>query len=179
MALRKGDQAPAFTVKDYKGEEISLEKFRGKPLLLSFYRYASCPFCNLRVHELTQKLPQYREKGLEVVAVFESPEESIRQYVGKQNPPFYIVPDPDRRLYDMYSVERNWFKFLKSAAKLEKMMDAVVSKGFLPGKMEGDYAMVPADFLVTTDLKIDTAYYGADISNHIPFEKIEEFLGII
>ncbi len=46
--------APEFAVADVFGVPVRLADYRGQRLLLSFYRYASCPLCNLRVHELLQ-----------------------------------------------------------------------------------------------------------------------------
>ena len=36
--------------------------------------------------------------------------------------------------------------------------------------------MVPADFLIGPDLTVQVAYYGSDISDHLPAEKINEWL---
>jgi len=42
--------------------------------------------------------------------------------------------------------------------------------------MEGDKAIVPADFLINEDGTIHTAYYGNNIGDHIPIELINEFI---
>lgn len=44
MKLKKGDKAIGFKTEDILGNKIDLEEFRGKKVLLSFYRGASCPF---------------------------------------------------------------------------------------------------------------------------------------
>ena len=36
--------------------------------------------------------------------------------------------------------------------------------------------MVPADFLIDPDLTVQVAYYGSDIGDHLPIEKIYEWL---
>ena len=36
--------------------------------------------------------------------------------------------------------------------------------------------MVPADFLIGPDSTIQVAYYGSDIGDHLPIEKINEWL---
>jgi peroxiredoxin Q/BCP len=38
-----GDAAPDFTLKDQKGEEVSLESLRGKRVVLYFYPKADTP----------------------------------------------------------------------------------------------------------------------------------------
>jgi hypothetical protein len=51
-----------------------------------------------------------------------------------------------------------------------------LSRGLKPGKWEGTYSMLPADFLIDKDLKITRAFYAADITQHMPFHVIESVL---
>jgi peroxiredoxin Q/BCP len=170
--------APAFTTTDAFGQPVRLEDYRGTLLLLSFYRYASCPLCNLRIHQLLGQYPHWRECGLEMVAVFESPAKHINLYLHRHSAPFALLPDPDRRLYKIYGVQPSWKGFLHAWTRhLPMVYDAVVRKGFLPGRMDGDWAMVPADFLIGPDLRIAESYYGEHIGDHMPMERIERFLG--
>ena len=46
MRVQAGQAAKLFTTTDISGKVIELEAFRGRRTMLSFYRYASCPFCN-------------------------------------------------------------------------------------------------------------------------------------
>lgn len=175
MKLSVGAQAPSFTLPDLHGQVIGLEQFRGRKLLLSFYRYASCPFCNLRVHQLSKQAPAWQVRGLDLVAVFQSPRESILEYAGSEARPFAILPDPERGLYRQYGVEGSWGGFLKAGLQLGKVA-AAMKEGFMPGKMEGDINMVPADFIIDEDGRVLVAYYGRDISDHLPEEVIEQHL---
>lgn len=176
MKLSPGDLAPAFTLPDLHGQAVGLEQFRGRKLLLSFYRYASCPFCNLRVHQLSQQAPAWQARGLDLVAVFQSPRDSILEHAGKEARPFAILPDPARGLYRAYGVEGSWGGFLKGSLQVGKLTSAL-KEGFLPGKMEGDINMVPADFIIGEDGRVLVAYYGKDISDHLPVEVIGQHLG--
>src|SRR3970040_1402026 len=105
MCLRAGQRAPDFLRPDIGGKSIRPSDYRGRYLLLSFYRYASCPFCNLRVHELLQRLAEFDQHELSLVAVFQSARAGILEHVGKQQPPFPIIPDPAHDLYRRYGVE--------------------------------------------------------------------------
>lgn len=175
MRLDKGQKAIDFKAKDIFDNEITLENYKGKKLLLSFYRYASCPLCNLRVNELIQHASIFKEKGLDMLAVFQSPRDSILEYVGKQNAPFPIIADPDRVLYKLYGVETSVIGTLKAFLRPGRFADAM-SKGFMPGKTEGDKTRIPADFIIDADLNVVKAYYGKDIGDHMPIEMIIEFL---
>ena len=88
LRIKAGEKAREFSVKDIEGNPISLGDYQGKYVLLSFFRFASCPFCNLRVHRLSQRYDEWQAKGLEVIAVFESSSQTMQRFVGKQAPPF-------------------------------------------------------------------------------------------
>ncbi|MDF2445854.1 MAG: hypothetical protein K0S46_1090 [Moraxellaceae bacterium] len=175
MKLSPGVQAPAFSLSDLYGNAVGLEQFRGRKVLLSFYRYASCPFCNLRVHHLSRQAPAWQARGLDLVAVFQSPRESILEHAGSEPRPFAILPDPTRGLYRQYGVEGSWGAFLKGGLQLGKF-GAAMKEGFMPGKMEGDINMVPADFIIDEEGRVLVAYYGRDISDHLPEAVIEQHL---
>ena len=173
--LKPGTPAPDFEMRDISDHPVKLSDYKGKKLMLSFYRYASCPLCNLRVNDLIKNYEALSAKGLQMVAVFQSPTKSILRYVGKQEAPFPIVPDPDHKLYKQYGVEGSWMGYAKGLAKVGKVADAL-GRGFMPGKMEGDKNMVPADFLIDENGVIHTAYYGKDISDHLDLQTIQAFL---
>ena len=176
MKLQSPQPAKDFQVTDIHGVPIALSDYAGKKLMISFYRYASCPLCNLRVHELIKRFPEFQTKGLHMLAFFQSPSARIQQYVGKQNVPFPLIADPMQLVYRRYGVGASWVGFGKALFKLPRVFDAVVKKRFLPGSMEGDPAMIPADFLIGPDLIVHHAFYGKDISDHIPIPEIENFL---
>jgi thioredoxin-dependent peroxiredoxin len=177
MRLQAGQGAPDFLRPDIGGKTIRLSDYRGRYLLLSFYRYASCPFCNLRVHELMQHLVEFDQRGLSLVAVFQSAREGIREHVGKQRPPFPIIPDPGHSMYRSYRVETSLQGLLLGLTLgMGKALKAM-GQGFLPGRMEGSITLVPADFLIGPDGTILLAFYGKDISDHLPIEIILQQLG--
>ena len=49
-AIKVGDRAPVFELPDAHGRPIRLaERLLDGPVVLSFYRGAWCPFCNLQL----------------------------------------------------------------------------------------------------------------------------------
>lgn len=175
MRLKKGEFAKDFNMTDIFGNRITLKDYSGKKLMLSFYRYASCPLCNLRVHQLIQYYPKFHEKGLEMLAFFQSPRGSILRYVGKRDSPFPIIADPNREVYDLYGVESSLKGYLKGLTRTSAFSEAR-KLGFKGGRTEGKKTLIPADFLIGPNLKIEVTYYGKDIGDHLPIEDIERFL---
>ncbi len=176
MRLKTGEKVPLFETKTINGESVNIEQFRGKKVLISFYRYAACPLCNLRVHHFVQNYDRLHEAGLHVIAFFESPAASIRKYMGKHDVPFPIIPDPQRQIYKQFGVESSVGRFFKSFVTKAAALINAMARGYIPGIPENDIAMLPADFLIGPDLTIVAAYYGDDIGDHMPFEQIETFL---
>jgi thioredoxin-dependent peroxiredoxin len=173
MRLLEGDSAIDFTIKDLAGNDVKLSDYKGQKIMLSFYRYASCPLCNLRVHNLIEHYSKWKENGVVMLGVFQSPPETMKEYLGKQDVPFTLMGDPQHILYGMYGVEAKWSSFFK--AFITRGIDTVkaMCKGYMPGKMDGNKHQVPADFLINEDFTIKTAYYGKDIGDHLPIKEIE------
>jgi peroxiredoxin len=179
MQIQPGAPAPSFRVEDVFGNPISLDDYAGKRLLLSFYRNAACAICNLRVHRLIERYPAYQRGELELLAVFESPRESILQYVGRQDAPFPIVADPQARLYALYGVEVSEEKVTKtmSMAETQATIGEAAAQGFVLTREAGsNFNRMPADFLIGPDLTIQRAHYAEYVMDHLPFEAIEQFL---
>lgn len=170
MRLQIGQAAPNFSLPDTHGQTICLDDYRGRFLLLSFYRYASCPFCNLRVHALIQRQAEFETSDLALIAVFQSPRARIQQHVGTQRPPFPILADPDLRLYRAYQVETSLRALVVGATRGMGKALRAMRLGFLPGSIQGSMMRVPADFLIDPQGQIAIAYYGQDVSDHLPIE---------
>lgn len=175
--LQNRDVAPDFAVADLSGAPIRLDDYRGSWVLLSFYRYASCPLCNLRVYEVSGRIAGWEARGLKVIGVFQSPSEKIMQYVGRQDVPFVVLPDPQQKLYALYHVRHSWLGFIKAwLMRLPEIYRSVIHKQFFPGSVEGGIHRIPADFMIDPSGKIAAVFYGKDIGDHMPFEKIEAIL---
>jgi thioredoxin-dependent peroxiredoxin len=177
MRLESGDKAVPFSAETIQGEKISLERFAGKPLLLMFYRYASCPMCNLRLRDFAQQYPRLRGRGLEVVAFFHSPARSIRRNAGKQNYPFPLVADPQFNVYRSYGVETSWLRFFLSMFLPSFYVDWIRSMryGFWGG-IDWQMGKMPADFLIGPDGRILKAHYGREMGDHMAVEDVETLL---
>lgn len=97
--LKIKDKAIQFHVSDYRGQAIDLIEFKDQKVLISFFRGASCPFCNMRVQELIKRYPDFKEQKINIITFFASSKEDIANYAGKQNTPFPVIPDPDLFYY--------------------------------------------------------------------------------
>lgn len=175
MKLQIGQEAPLIKATDHRGNPINLESLKGKKVLLSFFRGASCPFCNLRMHKLINEHQRLTDEGLVIIALYTSGLEKIKKFVGKQNPPFSIIPDEDLTFHQDYLVERSFFKGLKALFRFKSFAE-IRKLGLQNFDASKDDNLVPADFLIDEDLNIAKAYYGSDYGDHIPMSEIYNWL---
>ena len=157
------------------GGTFELDSLRGKRFMLSFLRFASCPFCNLRVHELVKRFKEFGD-GFTIVAIFDSPLENLREHAKKHQAPFPVLADEHNVFYEMYGIEHSIAGMLKGMlTRMPSMLRAMFVKGYLPLVIKGSMTTMPADFLVDENGVIQTAYYGKDEGDHLPFELVKAF----
>ena len=142
--------------------------------MLCFFRDAACPFCNLRIYELTKQYNELKQSGVEVVAVFSSTPKEVKRHVAKHPRPFRMISDPDLRLYTKYRVEQSASALFK--ALLFKL--PTIYKGILAGGRpyrNKHVRIVPADFLIDRSGQIVDCWYGKDTADHIPMSRVAAF----
>lgn len=75
-AVKAGDVAPHFRLKDQDSQEVSSEALLARgPLVVTFYRGVWCPYCNLELQALNEALPELQRYGASVVAI--SPQSAV------------------------------------------------------------------------------------------------------
>jgi peroxiredoxin len=170
MRQSVGSKAPEFEFETWDGKPFSLRSLAGKTVYLSFFRYAGCPLCNLRMRDLTKKHDELVARGVVVVAVVQSPAASVRDAFSSLSPRFTILADAKERLYALYGLESSLAGYL-SPLNLPRLASAA-AQGILPGKMDGTKTRLPADFVIGPDGIIRAAHYGETIGDHISFERV-------
>ncbi len=173
MTLQVKQNAPDFNTHDVFGNPISLQKHKEKTVYLAFMRFAGCPVCNLRVHNLLKHADAFKAKNIEVVLVYESSLANIRQYLEGSTYPFIFVADPESTLYNAYQVEKSWAKLMGSMFK--GMLGKVRAGEKLFGKkpaMDGSMNRMEAEFVIDKNGKLAIAHYSAFLGDNIDIEKI-------
>lgn len=79
LARTVGDPAPRFTLPSATGTTVALDDLLAEgPVVLTFYRGAWCPYCNLALRTLQQHHPDITARGARLVAVSpQIPDESL------------------------------------------------------------------------------------------------------
>ena len=175
--LEEGAPAPDFSVRSLQGDSLNLADFKGKKVLLVFFRYAGCVVCNFRAHELIENYDSLQTQGVQVIGVFESKEALLREYVADSAIPFPIISDHQAILYKKYKVEKSYRKVWKGLRQKKTKHQEKVGEQLYNGKKykrDGALNRIPADFLIGIDGKIEIAYYGAYLGDHLPLDQVLE-----
>src|SRR5215469_7458409 len=107
MRLNVGMSAPVFAADAVGGCKVDLAALRGRTVLLKFYRFATCPVCNLHMHRFIQEYRALEALGLTTVVLYHSPAEKLAAS-RRDALPFDLVPDPTKRVFRAYGVETGW-----------------------------------------------------------------------
>ncbi len=175
MRLVPETPAPSFSVRSLQGEDCGLSTYAGQLTWIAFFRYATCPLCNLRVHQLVIDWPKLKGR-VNLVAVFQSPPERFEGYISKYDPPFPVVSDAELQLFKLYKVEESVLAAM-SASIFPKMMAARKEKiPLFDGPRDGGALRVPADFLIDRQGVLKLCRYGKNIGDSIPTPDVEAFL---
>ena len=98
MALQVGDKAPAVLGVNQEGKEIRLADFAGKKVVLYFYPKDNTPGCTAQACSLRDNYTELRKAGYEVIGVSVDSESSHQKFIAKQNLPFNLIADTDKKL---------------------------------------------------------------------------------
>ncbi len=174
MRITKNNKALTINLPSIEGFNFTTESLNGKPYMISFFRFATCPFCNLRVNQLVNKFSEFGE-DFTIVAIFDSPLDHLTKHTKRHKAPFAILADEKNIYYKKYGIEKSVLGMLKGMiARFPALMKGLF-KGYVPLSFKGSLITMPADFLVGRDGLIYEAYYGKDEGDHISLERVREF----
>ncbi len=174
MRLKIGDSIDELELPSISGNTFRIEEIAGQKALLTFYRFASCPFCNLRIFEMNQR---HAELGVDfkVIAIFDSPIDFLIKNMKKHDTAFIILADENFKYFNKYEVEKSAWKFLVGSTKGFFRLCKGLSKGYIPIIMKGSLRTVPVDILINKDGTIEKLNYGLNTADHIDFDEIKKF----
>ncbi|MDX9722489.1 MAG: redoxin domain-containing protein [Myxococcota bacterium] len=177
--ITSGAPAAPFSIDSTWGRK-RLDHYQGQRLWLAFLRYAGCPLCNLRIKDCSAKIPlwqsQAKQRGnpaVNFIPVFQTPLVRLRDKLYRQTPPFPLGADPDFEAYSAYGVEVGALGMLRPAVILGMLR--ATANGFLPGRPDGRFGRLPADFLIDEHGRVVDLHYGRHFDDHIPFDRVEAF----
>ena len=126
-ALKVGDDAPEFKIKDTNGKEINLAKLAKKgPVLVRLT--CGCLGCDRELPYFQALHEAYKKEGIRLVAVFAEPDEKFAKYAKTKKLKMQYALDPKKNSWQIFGTKTMPSNFLiEKGGKV-----AAISKGCDP-----------------------------------------------
>lgn len=138
-----GSLAPAFSLADQNGREVSLDSLRGKWLVLYFYPKNDTPGCTEEACSFRDDMAQLTALGAQIVGVSIAEAASNAEFAKKYHLPFPLLADKEGAVAKRYGAYADWM-VTRFARRYTFLIDA-------RGKIAKTY------------LKVDTSKHSAEI----------------
>ena len=102
--MKVGDKAPDYLGTDQDGKEIKLSDYKGKKVVLYFYPKDSTPGCTSEACNLRDNYELMLKRGYVVIGVSIQDEKSHKKFIEKNNLPFPLIADVDKKLNETFGV---------------------------------------------------------------------------
>jgi peroxiredoxin len=157
-----GEPAPDFELPNAQGGSLRLSKaLKQGPVVLSFYRGGWCPFCNLELKALRDKLPEMRSLGATLIAVSPQDPEHSRRTASDMGLDFPVLSDQGNRLTRDYGLLMALDPEMRALYQ-EWGIDLVEANG------NDSYELpVPATYVIDYDGIIRAAYVDKDYTRRM------------
>jgi peroxiredoxin Q/BCP len=102
--IEEGRPAPTFTLPSDGGEDVALDSFRGKHVVLYFYPRDDTPGCTAQACGIRDAWGEFERRGAVVLGV--SPDSATRhvKFKDKYGLPFTLLADEDHAVSEAYGV---------------------------------------------------------------------------
>ncbi|TQS28736.1 thioredoxin-dependent thiol peroxidase [Microbispora sp. KK1-11] len=151
--LQPGDAAPDFTLTDADDNEVSLESFRGRRVILYFYPAAMTPGCTKQACDFRDNLGALTEQGFVVLGVSKDKPAKLRQFRERDALTFPLLSDTGldvHKAYGAYGEKTNYGKTMMG--------------------------VIRSTFVIDPDGKIEKALYNVKATGHVA--RLTKELGI-
>ena len=108
-----GKPASPFTLKTFAGDEVSLERLRGRVVVVNFWASWCYPACYEEAPALARAWQRYKDRGVVMVGInIQDQDEAAKKFLAQFGHEFPNAPDPAGRVsvdYGVYGVPETFF----------------------------------------------------------------------
>jgi len=131
MALKEGDQAPAFNVPGDGDSNISSAELRGRKLVLYFYPKDMTPGCTVEANDFSSMIGDFHAAGCEVVGVSKDSPARHDKFVAKQGLKIRLASDEDGKVLSAYGVWKKKSLYGRSFMGIERSTFLIDAEGIV------------------------------------------------
>lgn len=133
--LEIGTKAPSFSLPDQNGTVHTLEKYKGKKVILYFYPKDNTPGCTKQACGFAANKPHFEENGAVVIGISKDSVASHKRFEEKQELNFTLLSDPELtaiQAYDVWHEKNNYGKKSMGVVRTTYLIDeeGIIVKGF-------------------------------------------------
>ncbi|MEU6232047.1 thioredoxin-dependent thiol peroxidase [Kitasatospora sp. NPDC047058] len=101
--LQPGDTAPAFTLSDADGNQVSLADHLGRKVIVYFYPAALTPGCTKQACDFTDNLEVFAGAGYDVIGISPDKPEKLGRFREAEDLKVTLLSDPDHAVLEAYA----------------------------------------------------------------------------
>jgi peroxiredoxin Q/BCP len=138
----EGKKAPAFKMKNQKGEWVQLKDFAGKKVVLYFYPKDMTPGCTTEACDFNDNLARLKRKKAVVLGVSFDDEKRHQKFIDKYDLGFDLLVDGDKKVCEKYGVYqmkkfmgKEFMGIVRSTFLIDE--DGKIAKVWSPVKVKG------------------------------------------
>ena len=157
QSASEGSAAPQFSLPNAHGEAVASEALWGDgPAVVSFYRGGWCPYCNIELKALQDRLPEIEALGARLVAITPETPDNALSTQEKNEIGFDVLSDDGNRVASAFGLS---FRLPEAIVDLYKGfgIDLEASNGEASQTLP-----VPATFVIGKGGKVLKAFVDAD-----------------
>ena len=167
-----GAEAPNLSLPAIDGTTFNMSNYLGKRVILTFFRFSTCPFCNIRINRIVKRWNEF-SKDTVMVGVFDAKIGELTKRMKKHNAPFMIVADESYEHFERNSVVKSFGKFLSGAMRSPITFLQATLKGYFPLTMSlSKLSIIPVDILIDEHGRVVKAHYCKDTVNHLSIDEL-------
>lgn len=118
--LQEGDVAPAFTLKNDKGETVSLADFAGQRVIVYFYPKANTPGCTTEACDFSDNMDQFKDASVAVLGISPDPVEKLAKFRDDHNLTVQLLSDESKETLEAYGAfgeKKNYGKIVQGVIR--------------------------------------------------------------
>ncbi len=100
--LTHGNLAPAFSLPDSEGHQVSLSDYKDSTVVLYFYPAAMTPGCTTQAVDFSAALERFEAAGYTILGVSPDSVERLANFREKSDVGFTLLSDSEKQVMDSY-----------------------------------------------------------------------------
>jgi peroxiredoxin len=166
-----GEQAPRFTLPNAVGKSISLdERLEQGPVVVVFYRGAWCPYCNVHLRGIQERLPELRDQGATLVAISPQAPDSSLAFTERLTLGFDLLSDLDQSVSSAWRLR---FELPHALRQVYRDMGMALDEQNADGTW---HLPVPATFVLDSSGVVRARHVEPDYRERMPVSGILDAL---